>query len=112
MKAKIRRQLSARQRRIEKRLDQTRFGHECPVISAANIHYEIAEKTQAIAAGGSGMVHLLVKQLGLDDAINRQVPLLNLYRPHSESGQILNIACNPLAGGTCLEHLELIRILV
>ena len=82
------------------------------MISAANIHYEIAEKTQAIAAGGSGMVHLLVKRLGLDDAINRQVPLLKLYRPYSESDQILNIAYNLLAGGTCLEHLELIRILV
>jgi len=39
------------------------------VISAANIHYELAEKTHAIAAGGIGMIQLLVKRLGLDEAI-------------------------------------------
>ena len=54
MNAKIRRQLQERKRRIKKRLDKTRFGEECPVISASNIHYEIAEKTHAIAAGGIG----------------------------------------------------------
>lgn len=109
MNAKIRRQLAARKRRMEKRLDKTRLGSECPVISARNIHYEIAERTQAIAAGGIGMIQLLVKQLGLDEAINRQVPLLKLYLPYSESDHVLNMAYNLLAGGTCLEHLELRR---
>lgn len=109
MNAKIRRQLAARKRRIEKRLDKTQFGDESPVISATNIHYEIAEKTQAIAAGGIGMVQLLVKKLGLDDAINKHVPLLKLYMPYSESDHVLNMAYNLLAGGTCLEHLELRR---
>ena len=109
MNAKIRRQLSARKRRIENRLDKTRFGDECPVISATNIRYEVAEKTQAIAAGGIGMIQLLVKRLGLDDAINEQVPLLKQYMPYSESDHVLNIAYNLLAGGTCLEHLELRR---
>jgi hypothetical protein len=107
--AKIRRQLLARKRRIEKRLDKTKSGSECPVISASNIHYDVAEKTQAIAAGGIGMIHLLVKRLGLDSAINRHVALLKLYMPYSESDHVLNIAYNLLAGGTCLEHLELRR---
>lgn len=106
MNTKIRRQLAARKRRIEKRLDKTKFGNECPVISASNIHYELAEKTQAIAAGGIGMIQLLVKKLGLDDAINRQVPLLKMYMPYSESDHVLNLAYNLLAGGTCLDHLE------
>ena len=109
MNAKIRRQLSARKRRIENRLGKTRFPDESPVISATNIHYEIAEKTQAIAAGGIGMVQLLVKRLGLDDAINQQVPLLKFHLPYSESDHVLNMAYNLLAGGTCLEHLELRR---
>ena len=69
MNAKIRHQLKARKQRLEKRLDKTRFGDECPVISASNVHYEIAEKTHAIAAGGIGMIHLLVKRFGLDHAI-------------------------------------------
>ena len=109
MNTKIRNQLIARKRRIEKRLDKTRFGSECPVISASNIQYEVAEKTQAIAAGGIGMIQLLVKRLGLDDAINQGVPLFKLYLPYSESDHVLNIAYNLLAGGTCLEHLELRR---
>lgn len=109
MNVKIRRQLAARKRRIEKRLDKTNFGDECPVISATNIHYEIAEKTQAISAGGIGMIQLLAKRLGLDEAINRQVPLLKLYMPYTESDHVLNIAYNLLSGGTCLEHLELRR---
>ena len=109
MNARIRRQLSLRKRRIEKRLDKTRFGDACPVISASNIHYEIAEKTQAIAAGGIGMIHLLVKRLGLDDAINDSLRLLKIYLPYSESDHVLNMAYNLLAGGTCLEHLELRR---
>ena len=109
MNAKIRRQLSARKRGIEKRLDKTRFGRECPVISASNIHYEIAEKTHAISAGGIGMIQLLVKRLGLDQAINERLQLFKLYLPYSESDHVLNIAYNLLAGGTCLEHLELRR---
>ena len=43
MNAKIRNQMQARKRRIEKRLDKTKFGSKCPVISVSNIHYEIAE---------------------------------------------------------------------
>jgi hypothetical protein len=109
VKAKIRKRLAARKRRIEKRLDKTKFGRECPVISASNIHYEIADRTQAISAGGIGMIHQLVKALDLDKAINRHVNLLKIYMPYSESDHVLNIAYNLLAGGTCLEHLELRR---
>lgn len=109
MNTKIRRQLKARKRRIEKRLDKSRFPDACPVISASNIDYQIAEKTQAIAAGGIGMIQLLVKRLGLDKAINEQLGLFKLYLPYSESDHVLNIAYNLLAGGTCLEHIELRR---
>ena len=109
MNAKLRKRLAARKRRSEKRLDKTRFGSECPVISASNIHYEIADRTQAISAGGIGMVHQVVKRLGLDDAINRRLNLFKIYLPYSESDHVLNIAYNLLAGGTCLEHLELRR---
>jgi len=89
--AKVRRQLKARKRRIENRLDKTQFGEECPVISASNIHYEIADKTQAIAAGGIGMIQQLVKRIGLDEAINNRVRLLKIYLPYTESDHILNL---------------------
>lgn len=109
MNAKLRKKLAARKRRIEARLDKTKFGPECPVISASNIHYELADRTQAISAGGIGMIHQLVKHLGLDVAINRHLSLFKIYMPYSESDHVLNIAYNLLAGGTCLEHLELRR---
>lgn len=85
------------------------MGSECPVISASNIHYEIADRTRAISAGGLGAIHQMVKRLGLDKFINQRLNVLKLYLPYSESDHVLNIAYNLLAGGTCLEHLELRR---
>ena len=109
MNPKIRQKLAAYKRRIKKRLDKTVMGSECPVISASNIHYEIAERTRAISAGGIGAIHQIVKRLELDKAINQQLNLFKMYLPYSESDHVLNIAYNLLAGGTCLEHLELRR---
>jgi hypothetical protein len=105
----IQKKMAACKRRIKKRLDKTKFGGKCPVIAASNIHYEIADRTQAISSGGLGMMHQMVKQLELDKAINRRVNVFRMYLPYSESDHILNIAYNVLAGGTCLEHLELRR---
>jgi hypothetical protein len=107
--AKLRKKLAARKRRIMARLDKTKFGPECPVISASNIQYELADRTQAISAGGIGMIHQMVKRLNLDSAINRHLGLFKIYAPYTESDHVLNIAYNILAGGTCLEHLELRR---
>jgi hypothetical protein len=107
--AKIRRQLKNRKRKIEQRLDKTRFPRECPVIAATNIQYEIAERTRATSAGGIGMIHQMVRRLELDQLLNEHLHLLKIYMPYSESDHILNIAYNLLAGGTCLEHLELRR---
>ena len=109
MNAKIRRQLAARKRSIKKRLDKTRFDGQFPILSASNIAYEIADKTRAISAGGIGIIHRMVKQFKLDQAINRAVNLFKIYLPYAESDHVLNIAYNLLAGGTCLEHLELRR---
>ena len=109
MNAKIRKQLAARKRRIKARLDKTKMDVEFPVISASNIHYEIADRTQGISAGGIGLIHQMVKRLGLEEAINGHLNVLKIYLPYSESDHVLNIAYNLLAGGTCLEHLELRR---
>jgi len=106
---KIRKQLAARNRRIQRRLDKTRFGRDCPVIAASNVQYEIADRTQAIAAGGIGMIHQMVKRLDLDGQINRWLNIFKIYLPYAESDHVLNIAYNLLAGGTCLDHLELRR---
>jgi hypothetical protein len=79
------------------------------MMTASNIQYEIADRTRAAAAGGIGAVHLLVKKLELDQLIDRHLDVLKIHLPYHESDHVLNIAYNLLAGGSCLEHLELLR---
>jgi hypothetical protein len=108
--AKIRKRIERRKARIARRLDKNdNRGCKRPMMTATNIHYEIAERTRAIGAGGIGAMHLLAQKLGLDEAINHGLQLLKIHLPYHESDHVLNIAYNLLAGGTCLEHLELLR---
>jgi hypothetical protein len=107
---KIRKQLERRKRRITRRLDKNdNRGCHRPMLTATNIHYEIAERTRATGSGGIGAMHLLVRKLGLDEAIDRHLQLLKIHLPYHESDHVLSIAYNLLAGGTCLEHLEWLR---
>jgi hypothetical protein len=110
VKPKIRRQLAARKRRIARRLDKTNT-HNChrPVFTATDLHYEIADRTRAIASGGIGAVHALARQVGLIDAIDRDLHLLKFHLPYHESDHVLTFADNALADGTCLQDLELRR---
>ena len=77
------------------------------MLNCPTVQYELAEKTQAIAAGGMGVVQQMVRQLGIAGSINRGCPIFKFHMPYSEADRVLNIACNRFAGGTCLEHLEL-----
>ena len=61
MNINVKRQREARKRRIKNRLHKTKFGSECPVIATSNIHYEIADRQQAVSAGGIGLVQRMVK---------------------------------------------------
>ncbi|MGH9807110.1 MAG: IS1380 family transposase, partial [Terriglobia bacterium] len=70
---------------------------------------EIADRTQAIAAGGLGAMHRVARKLELAEAIDRDLHLFKIHLPDHESDHVLNIAYNLLAGGACLEHLELRR---
>jgi len=107
---RIQKQLRRRKRQIERRLDKTdNRGSEKPMFTASNIHYEIAERTHGVCAGGVGAVHLMTKKIGLIDEIDRNIHLLKIHKPYHESDHVLNIAYNLLAGGSCLEHLELLR---
>ena len=110
MNTRIRKQIEQRKRRIARRLDRDdNRGCDRPMMTASNIHYEIADRTRATAHGGIGAIHLLVRKLGLDQAIDQHLGLLKIHLPYHDSDHVLNIAYNLLAGGTCLEHLELLR---
>jgi hypothetical protein len=107
---KIRKQIERRKWRIAQRLDKNdNRGCDRPIMTASNIHYEIADRTRATANGGIGAIHLLAKKLGLDQAIDQNLGLLKIHLPYHDSDHVLNIAYNLLSGGTCLEHLELLR---
>jgi len=110
VKTKIRQKIEQRKRRIARRLDKGNpDGCERPIMTASNIHYDIGGRVQATAAGGIGAIHRLVQKLGLAEAIDRHLQLLHMHLPYHESDHVLNIAYNLLAGGACLEHLELLR---
>jgi len=79
------------------------------MMTAANIHYELADRTRAIAPGGIGAIHLLARQIGLIHDIDPGLHLLKRHLPYHESDHVLNLAYNLLAGGSRLEHLEVRR---
>ncbi len=110
MKASIQQRLAKTKRRIERRLEHDGGGNGGkPMFAANNIHYELAEKTQAIGVGGIGVVHRLAQQVGLVEAIDRHVHVLLIHLPYHESDHVLNLAYNALCEGIRLEDIELRR---
>jgi Transposase DDE domain group 1 len=107
VKTKIRQQLARRKRRIERRLDKTNIdGCHHPMFTARDIHYEIADRTRGLVSGGIGAMHALARQVGLIDAIDHRLHLLQFHFPYHESDHVLIFPYNALCNGTCLEDLE------
>ena len=105
-----RKQIAKRKRRIQKRLKKKHWDNQPkPMLTACNIHYEVAGKANGVACGGIGVVHKLAVNSGLVEAINENLHLLKAHLPYHESDHILNMAYNILCGGTCLEDIELLR---
>src|SRR3954467_13245070 len=97
-------------RKIRRRLDRpVTAPSPNPVFTASNIHYDVAARTQAISCGGIGAIQLLVRKLGLAEAIDERLHLLKLHLPYHESDHVLNFAYNALCNGTCLDDIELRR---
>jgi len=106
----IRRWFDKFKRRILGRLDKTKdtLTFE-PQFSASNIEYDVSNKAHAISCGGIGAMHMLVKRLGLVEAIDQRLHLLKFHLPFHESDHVLNFAYNALCDGTCLQDIELRR---
>ncbi len=111
MKKSIQKQLAHRKRRISRRLDRRNILHETdrPVFSTTSIQYDVSDRVRGIAAGGLGAMQLVVEHAGLAQHIDGAVHVLKRHLPYHESDHVLNIAYNLLAGGTCLDHIELRR---
>ena len=103
-------QLRKKKRKITERLKRKQWEEQKrPMFTAKNIHYEIAEKGQAIASGGIGAIHQMVIRSGLVKEIDENLELLKTHVPYHESDHVLNIAYNVLSGNERLEDIELHR---
>jgi len=102
--------LAKRKRKIEKRLRRRNWeDQEKPMFKGVNICYEMDERNKGIACGGIGVIHTLVKRIGLVKKIDRRLHLLKRHIPYHESDPVLNLAYNVLAGGEGFEDIELLR---
>ncbi len=105
-----RRRLDDRRRRVLDRIaNQPGPDREEPMMTASNIHYELADRVQGLNPGGIGLMLLLARRIGLIRDIDHNLQLLKRHSPYHESDHVLNIAFNILAGGKRIEHLELRR---
>ena len=114
MKRKLRRQLEQGKRKILRQLAPFIGGAEPrsagkPEFSGPRPTYEMAERIEAISYGGIGVLHDLVRQVGLPEQLDAQLDLLKRHRPYRESDHVLNIAYNVLAGGHVLDDIEVRR---
>ena len=74
MKHTTQQKLRRRKRRIRKRLRARRWRpRPKPMLTAKNIHYEVAERTGAVGCGGIGAIHLLAQSSGLVEALDRNL---------------------------------------
>jgi hypothetical protein len=107
---KVQRRLRNCKRRIRRRLRQKHWPQQRRrMLRDRNVHYEVGDKARGLHAGGLGACQLLVQRVGLAGAIDRQLHLLQRHLPYFESDHVLNLTYNLLAGGQCLQDLELLR---
>jgi hypothetical protein len=110
VKKSISKKLAKSKRKISKRLKKRNWSNQSrPMMSGTNIRYDIDGRHQAISNGGIGNIHQLALRTGLVDEIDKRIRLLKRHVPYHESDHVLNIAYNYLAGGSCIQDIELLR---
>jgi hypothetical protein len=99
-----------RKARIARRLRRKPYSDQPkPIMTASNIHYEMADKAQGVSYGGIGAIHQMVQRIGLVKEIDEHLELLKTHVPYHESDHVLNITYNVMLGGVRLEDIELRR---
>ena len=109
MNKTIREKLRRAKYKIERRLNEPVDTGGVPVLRTTQAEYEVHARVRAVNAGGLGLIHELVRQLGVARAVDERVDALKRHVPYHESDHVLALAYNLLAGGTCIEDLELRR---
>lgn len=108
MNTNVRKRLQQRKRRLLNRIDKKNVP-STPVIDTPTLDLQLADRTQAISAGGLCPIMQMIKTLDLRRLINSGIPIFKVHAPYDEADHVFNIALNLLAGGTCLDHLEIRR---
>lgn len=101
--------LKKRELKLLKRLENEHELRSSPMMNASNALYEVSERVEATAWGGVAAMYQLAQCIGLVKGLDEKVHVLKMHKPYHESDHILSLALNVLAGGTCLEDLELRR---
>jgi len=97
-------------RNLARRLDsRTWTDQPKPILTAGNVRYEMSDRVRAISCGGIGAFLQLAQRVGLVEAIDQRLHLFKRHLPYHESDHVLNLAFNALAGGTCLDDIEMRR---
>lgn len=71
--------------------------------------YELAGRTAAVGSGGLGVIHRMVRRIGLPQLLDSRLGILKRARPYQDSDHVLNVAYNLLCGGHVLDDIELRR---
>jgi hypothetical protein len=87
-----------------RRLDKDNYPDDLsqPMIRGSAPQYELSGRATGTTCGGIGLIHQMVCELGLAEAIDRRLHLFKMHLPYHESDHVLNLAYNALCGGTCL----------
>jgi len=106
----VQRRLRNGKRRIRRRLRHRHWPEQRRrMLRDRNVHYDLGDKARGLHAGGLGACQLLVQRLGLADALDRHLHLLQRHLPYFESDHVLSLAYNFVAGGKNLQDLERLR---
>lgn len=110
MKPRDQKIITQGKRNLQARLDRgNRPERRGPMLAGGSAHYEMSGRCGAVGAGGMVAMHMLVRKLGLDTAINERVRVFKIRNPYWESDHVLSLAYNVLSGGECIDDLERLR---
>ena len=110
MKQQHSEEIKRRKRRLDERLGRgSRAERGRPMFGGGNESFELSERAVATACGGIGLVHRLVRQVGLAQRIDEAVQVFDGPSPYRVSDHVLNLTYNVVCGGRTLDDLEVLR---
>ena len=100
-------EIARRESRLDERLGRDSWPYKGgAVLAGGNEQLTMGERVRATAMGGIGLVHRLVRQIGLPKLIDEAVQVFKVRCPYHESDHVLNIAYNIVCGGRTLDDIE------